>query len=199
MFLATRELAYAKLRYALIALIMFLLSFLVLFVSGLAQGLAADNAAGIMNMDADYFVLGEEAENQLTRSIINEYDQDTVSLFSDVAEPMGIHMAQVEDGDGSLADIAFMSFESGSNWFPEIIEGNAPTMAGEIVADESLQAEGFEIGSTIIDSASDMTFTLVGFSESQRYGTRLFSMCQRKIGRKWEAANLLLVDSLWSH
>lgn len=170
MFLAMRELAYAKLRYALIALIMFLLSFLVLFVSGLAQGLATDNAAGIMNMDADYFVLDEEAENQLTRSIVSETDQEAVTSFSGEAEPIGIHMAQIEDGEGSLADIAFMSFEHGSKWFPEVIEGEVPATSGEIIADESLQSEGFEVGSTVHDSASDMTFTLVGFSENQRYG-----------------------------
>ncbi|MBM7839699.1 putative ABC transport system permease protein [Alkalihalobacillus xiaoxiensis] len=170
MFLAMRELAYAKLRYALIALIMFLLSLLVLFVSGLAQGLATDNAAGIMNMDADYFVLDEEAENQLTRSIVSETDQEAVASFSDKAEPIGIHMAQIEDGEDSLADIAFMSFENGSKWFPEVIEGDAPTAPGEIVADKSLKSEGFAVGSSVHDSASDMMFTLVGFSENQRYG-----------------------------
>ncbi|WP_433922972.1 hypothetical protein [Paenibacillus taichungensis] len=39
MYLAIREMRFAKGRYALIATIMVLVSFLVLFVTGLAQGL----------------------------------------------------------------------------------------------------------------------------------------------------------------
>lgn len=170
MFLAIKELMYARLRYALVALIMFLLSFLVLFVSGLAQGLAADNAAGIMNMDTDSFVVDEEAEYQLTRSLIENKDQETIEAFSDDAEKLGIHMAQIEDGEDALADIAFMSFSEGSVWLPDVIEGNQPTEAGELVADESLKEEGFEVGSTVIDSGSDMTFVITGFSENQRFG-----------------------------
>lgn len=43
MFLALRELKHAKLRYILIGLIMVLIAWLVLFVTGLANGLANDN------------------------------------------------------------------------------------------------------------------------------------------------------------
>ncbi|HHQ0972437.1 TPA: ABC transporter permease, partial [Listeria innocua] len=42
MFLALRELKHSKLRYILIGLIMVLIAWLVLFVTGLANGLAND-------------------------------------------------------------------------------------------------------------------------------------------------------------
>ncbi|MEB9935945.1 ABC transporter permease, partial [Bacillus cereus] len=56
MFLALRELKQSKLRYGLIGLIMVLLSFLVLVISGLANGLSYDNASSIQNMEANKFV-----------------------------------------------------------------------------------------------------------------------------------------------
>ncbi len=62
MFLALRELKQSKLRYGLIGLIMVLLSFLVLVISGLANGLSYDNASSIQNMEANKFVLADDAE-----------------------------------------------------------------------------------------------------------------------------------------
>ena len=55
MFLAWREIKHTKLRYSLIALIMIMIIWLVLFVTGLANGLASDNASAIKESAASYF------------------------------------------------------------------------------------------------------------------------------------------------
>lgn len=68
MFLALRELKHAKLRYILIGLIMVLIAWLVLFVTGLANGLANDNGAAISSNKATYYVLQKDSDNRLTRS-----------------------------------------------------------------------------------------------------------------------------------
>lgn len=44
MFLALNEIMHSKLRYALVAGVMFLIAYLVFFLTGLAYGLAQDNS-----------------------------------------------------------------------------------------------------------------------------------------------------------
>lgn len=72
MYLAIREMRFAKARYTLIATIMVLVSFLVLFVTGLAQGLAYDNAASVKNMTATHFILEQDANHRFTRSQVDQ-------------------------------------------------------------------------------------------------------------------------------
>ena len=72
MYLAIREIRFAKVRYSLIAIIMLLVAFLVLFVTGLARGLAYDNAASIQNMDATHFIMEKDSNRRFTRSQLSE-------------------------------------------------------------------------------------------------------------------------------
>lgn len=97
MYLALREIRFAKARYTLIAAIMLLISFLVLFVTGLAQGLAYDNAASIQNMPATHFVLEQGSDHRFTRSQISgEKLEQTRSVVGETnAEPLGVQMTSV--------------------------------------------------------------------------------------------------------
>lgn len=79
MFLALRELKHAKLRYILIGLIMVLIAWLVLFVTGLANGLANDNGAAISSNKATYYVLQKDSDNRLTRSNLTASETDSVA------------------------------------------------------------------------------------------------------------------------
>lgn len=98
MYLAIREMRYAKGRYALIATIMVLVSFLVLFVTGLAQGLAYDNAAFGQKYGKElHFVLEQDSNHRFTRS---QVDQDQLNQARSVvgqenAEPLGVKMTTV--------------------------------------------------------------------------------------------------------
>ena len=66
--LALKELAYNKKKYVLIEIIIILLVFMVLFLSGLVEGLGRAVVSGIDNMDADYFLLSDSAEKLITVS-----------------------------------------------------------------------------------------------------------------------------------
>lgn len=171
MFLAIRELLYSKLRYFLIVLIIFLLSFLVLFVSGLAQGLAYDNASAILNMDdeANYFVIDDEAEMQLTRSLIDEEDQQMVYNNVDQAELLGIHQGTIQGNGEQQADVSKFHVDQDSALFPEITEGEAPSEPGEVLANETLQEEGFGVGDEFLEETTGETFTITGMTTNQNY------------------------------
>ncbi|UTH02569.1 ABC transporter permease [Macrococcoides canis] len=73
--LALKEIKYYKVKYLLIAAIIFLLSFLVLFVSSLAQGLGKDNVSFIEQMDASHYVISKDADNNLMNTPLSKHDQ----------------------------------------------------------------------------------------------------------------------------
>lgn len=73
--LALKEIKYYKVKYLLIAAIIFLLSFLVLFVSSLAQGLGKDNVSFIEQMDAGHYVISKDADNNLMNTPLSKHDQ----------------------------------------------------------------------------------------------------------------------------
>ncbi|GAK08821.1 ABC transporter permease [Geomicrobium sp. JCM 19038] len=168
MFLALKELRYEKTRYALVAGIMFLISFLVLFVSGLAQGLAFNNASSLETMNVDHFVLDKEAEHQLTRSLVSDEDQQVIEDGEVDATPFGLHMTMLIREEASNVDVAMMSVDLNSPIAPTIIEGQTPS-EGQALIHESIQEEGIEIGDVVTDNASDMEFEVSGFTEDQTF------------------------------
>lgn len=130
MYLAIREMRYAKGRYALIATIMVLVSFLVLFVTGLAQGLAYDNAASVKNMAATHFVLEQDSNHRFTRS---QVDQDQLNQARSVvgeenAEPLGVKMTTVSPiGDTKKIDVTLFMVNPEGWLAPTVTEGSPIT------------------------------------------------------------------------
>src|SRR5690625_2010383 len=70
--LALKELKFYKFKYVLVTLILFLLAFLVLFISALAQGLAKENVSGVEAWNQKYFIISEGVDDSLTQSNIGD-------------------------------------------------------------------------------------------------------------------------------
>lgn len=174
MFLALRELKHSKLRYLLIGFIMVLIAWLVLFVTGLAQGLASDNASSIQNMKSDYLVIQKEADNRLNRSVLLEKDVDNVQKYAgeQAATPLGVQMTTVTRNNSTAkVDVAFFAIDTKQMLAPKVVEGSMINEANsdEILADSSLKEEDFKLGDQVVDQASGKTFTIVGFTEGQSF------------------------------
>lgn len=173
MFLALRELKQSKLRYGLIGLIMMLLSFLVLVISGLANGLSYDNASSIQNMDANQFVLDKDSEDKLLRSQLTKEEANDVMKQIDKGEavPFYVNLSTYEKKDSDKkVDIAIFAGEQDTFLQPKITKGRAiETAENEMVIDESIQEKGVKIGDVIIDPVSKKEFKVVGFTEGQMF------------------------------
>jgi putative ABC transport system permease protein len=174
MFLALRELKYAKLRYFLITLIMILIGWLVLFVSGLANGLASDNASAIKTMKADYLVVQEDSDNRLNRSILSEEKLHDIHQYIDetIATPLGVQMATLTKKETfKKIDTTFFAIDANSMLSPDLVEGKMinNTTTNEIAVDQSFKNEGFEIGDHVTEQASGKDFEIVGFTKGQSY------------------------------
>ncbi|RPK29560.1 ABC transporter permease [Paenibacillus xylanexedens] len=174
MYLAIREMRYAKGRYALIATIMVLVSFLVLFVTGLAQGLAYDNAASVKNMAATHFVLEQDSNHRFTRS---QVDQDQLNQARSVvgqenAEPLGVKMTTVSPmGDTKKIDVTLFMVNPEGWLAPAVTEGTPITdqTNGQVVVDHKLAESGVTIGTVLVDQASGMEWTVGGFVQNESF------------------------------
>ncbi|MGN6755778.1 MAG: ABC transporter permease [Thermomicrobiales bacterium] len=174
MFLAIRELRYAKLRYLLIGAIMTLIAWLAFLLSGLANGLATDNAAAISTMPTNYFVFQHDARLQLTRSLL---PFDLIARVKAVpgitdAAPLGQMMLAVKrSSGGDQLDAAMLGIDPTSFIAPPITSGTglvgAP--ANGVVVDKKLADKGVGLGDTLIVQPTGQQLTVVGFTNKQTY------------------------------
>ncbi|MGG4046809.1 ABC transporter permease [Paenibacillus favisporus] len=173
MYLALREIRFAKARYTLIAAIMLLISFLVLFVTGLAQGLAYDNAASIQNMPATHFVLEQGSDHRFTRSQISgEKLEQTRSVVGESnAEPLGVQMTSVVlSGDIQKIDVALLAVNPKGWLAPDLTMGTAEKQVTDgVVVDEKLAEHGVRLGSILVDQASGTRWTVTGFVKNESF------------------------------
>ncbi|ALX48832.1 ABC transporter permease [Lentibacillus amyloliquefaciens] len=171
MFLAIRELLYAKFRYVLIGLIMVLITLLIFIISGLAQGLSADNASAIQDLKADYILIDPDAELEMTKSFIPHEAHEEVAEIDGVKEaaPLSIRMmnAAVNNTEQN-EDVALFVTEADGMLMPSVSEGEKIESQNEVIVDDSLKREGVKIGDTL-EFGENSVFTIAGFTENQRY------------------------------
>jgi putative ABC transport system permease protein len=191
MFLALKELKQSKLRYGLIGTIMILLSFLVLIISGLANGLSNANASSILEMKAEKFVVSEDAEGKLLRSQIKKEDVDNVlaQVSEKEAVPMHIAMSTFEkEGSSKKVDIAIFANKQDSFITPKVIEGKAIDLEdNEIIIDESAKNKGIALNDKIVDPISKKAFKVVGFTENEMFSHAPVAYMNEKV---WESIAL---------
>lgn len=172
---AWKELVYGKKKYMLIELLIVLLLFMVLFLSGLAEGLGRAVISGIDNMEADYFLLSDSAEDLITVSNLDMdvYEQLAAQTDAELATLDIQRMYLSRQGDAEKLNITYFAVEAGSFLEPLVTEGVQfvdSDAERPILLDDHFALEGIEIGDMVMDSSTELTFTVIGFVEDQMYG-----------------------------
>ncbi|ARU60797.1 ABC transporter permease [Tumebacillus avium] len=174
MFLAIREMRFAKARYALIATIMVLVAFLVLFVTGLAQGLAYDNAASVQNRNATHFVVEQGSNHRLTRS---QVDQDQIEQAGQIVgehdvEPLGVKMTTIiPSGATAKIDVTILAVDPAGWLAPTMTDGTplSDQTKGDVLVDQKLSDSGVSIGTILTDQTSGTKWTVRGFVQNESF------------------------------
>ncbi|MNK06037.1 FtsX-like permease family protein [compost metagenome] len=174
MYLALREMRFAKTRYALIMTIMLLVSFLVMFVTGLAKGLAYANASSIENIPADYFVVQKDASQRFSRSELGTsvIDETRSVVGNSNAAVLGVQMATVtHDGASQKIDVPFFAAETHGWIMPGVVEGRGITnnTSDEVLVDQKLKESGVKLGSVIRDQMTGTAWTVAGFTRNESF------------------------------
>lgn len=171
--LAWKEIKHNRSKYLMIEGILILMIFMVLFLSGLANGLSRAVSASIENMDAAGFIMSEESDQLLTMSAVTPDEFTTLNneLTTELA-PFNIQRMNVTKSDSTeKLDITYIAIDPDSFLNPQVISGSKlGDTANGIVLDSSFEEEGIQAGDVIKDYTTGVTMTVTGFTKDQMYG-----------------------------
>src|SRR5690554_4889680 len=150
MFLALRELRFARGRFTLMGIVIALISVLVVLLSGLSSGLVNDGVSGLKAMPVTAFAFDEGTmkDNAFSRSVV---DGDQLAAWQDAggiaaAEPMGVNIVNGVTDAGTQVDLTLFGVEPDGFLAPEVSSGESLGALDGIVVSEPLRDEGVEIG-----------------------------------------------------
>lgn len=173
MFLAFKEMKKEKTRFFLIIIIFVLISYLVYFLLGLANGLASDNRTAIEHWDADRIVLANGSNNNINSSMI---DQDVIEKDLEGKDYELINLSRAvayingKETDENTVNIVLLGTEENSKARPEVLEGREIEDDYEVIAASSLRdKDGVELGDKLKLSMNDAEFTVVGFTDDYKF------------------------------
>ncbi|WJM17364.1 ABC transporter permease [Microbacterium arborescens] len=172
MFLAVRELRFARGRFTLMGVVIALIAVLVVLLSGLSSGLVNDGVSGLKSMRATAFAFDEGTitDNAFSRSLV---DGEQLAAWRgadgvDEAEPMGVSIVNGTTGDDEQIDLTLFGIEPGGFLDPSVSSGaSVGDELGGIVVSESLEGEGVELGAVVTLDRIGLELTVVGFTEGQ--------------------------------
>ncbi|HEY4599300.1 FtsX-like permease family protein [Corynebacterium sp.] len=180
MFLAWREMLFARTRFLLMGVVLGLMSLLVVIISGLTAGLVNDGVSGLKALDADViaFERGTQTDSAFTRSIVDVDDAEKMAETDGVADaaPLGLTIANAHNQDGTAVDLTLLGVQPDSFIAPPGLPDMSPaanrseqtTTPHEIILSATLADEGIKVGDTITIDRLDTPLTVTGFADGQR-------------------------------
>ena len=166
MFLAWQEIKKNKLRFTLITGILMLVSYLVFFLSGLATGLADLNREAVDKWEASAIILTEESDKSLYQSFMSTDELDDID-----AEKTAVlgQLNAIASKNDIKQNISLFGIDKDEFLMPNVTEGRAFEKANEVIADDSMKDEGFQLGDSLTLSSSDEKLKIVGFTDNARF------------------------------
>lgn len=171
MFLALRELRFARGRFGLMGAVVALIAVLMVMLSGLSAGLVNDGVSGLKSLPVTAFAFdeGTKTDNAFSRSIV---EPEQVQSWADQpgvaeAEPVGAGMTNATTEDGTQIDLSLFGVDPASFLAPGVSEGEKLGPLNGIVVSETARSEGVEIGTVVTLDRLDTELTVIGFTDGQ--------------------------------
>ena len=154
MFIALRDLKFAKGRFLLMALVVALVAFLTALLSGLASGLIKNNISGLIELDVTHLAFEYNQKPSYRNSMLDREMWEGWRATDGVikAEPIGHIMfnARMMD-DQPLDDVVLWGIEPGSFLEPEVLEGEGlGRVENGVIISELLVERGLKLGDHFI-------------------------------------------------
>ncbi|MGW5073040.1 ABC transporter permease [Rhodococcus sp. NPDC004095] len=166
MFLSIRDLRFAKGRFALMSAVLFLISLMVVMLSGLTAGLGNQSIAAVQNMGADHFAFGEPAEGQplsFSDSRVTAAERDAAAARPGVDDAALVGIAPTRmTVDGR--DVSASAFGVDGSSFAAPV----PLTAGTIAVDRAFADDnGWSVGQRV--EAGGRPFTVTALVDDSYY------------------------------
>lgn len=170
MFLAINEMKHSKLRYALVIGVVFLIAYLVFFLTGLAYGLAQENRTAVDKWQADRILLSDEANGKLNMSMLTMNDYESVKAEDKAALAQFPGIVYQKGKKNQQIDVSFFGIEADEFLAPNLVKGRMFKNTCEVVVNDSLAKEdGLQVGDQLKVAGSKQTLKIVGFTDEAMY------------------------------
>jgi putative ABC transport system permease protein len=163
-FVGLRDLWFAKGRFLLMTTVVALVAFLVIMLSGLTAGLAAENTSAIANMPATHIVFQDTpdaptfGQSRIDGDVVDEWAaQPGVTE----AAPLGVSRATMAVGESAVGVVLFGA-EAGSFIAPDELDGTGSVVVSESVA----ETHGLTAGEPVMIGDTSYTVTVADRDES---------------------------------
>lgn len=163
--LAWKEIKFYKFRYTLIMLIIFLLGSMVLFISGLVQGLARENISYLNNMPAEHYIVEDNKEPKLESSQMNQSQKDKIEdIIHQDATQIGTQTLKINQDEQDV-----ITFSTPKHLKPKLITGSYPTQQDEIAISEKLTGNDLKVGDYVSFKGHDTRYKISGIMNETMY------------------------------
>ncbi len=174
MFLAIKELKYSKAKFTLIIAVVILVSYLVYFLTSLANGLASSYTNAINKWESDHVILTIDSNDNMMMSYMNQEDFDSLKIDGSKSK-LGLFPAVINNPSSdnvleSRLDVYFFGIENDSFIKPQELR-NLTLKDNQVIVDEEFKKEGYNIGDYFGITGSDNKYEIIGFSSKTTYQT----------------------------
>jgi putative ABC transport system permease protein len=171
MFLALRELKFARGRFALMGSVVVLIAILMVLLSGLSVGLVNDGVSGLKKLPVTSFAFqeGVSKDAAFTRSLVDANAAESWRSQPGVqdAAPFGNALANATTNRGTDVDLALFGVEPSSWLAPEATNGARLTGSGTVLLSATAREAGVHLGDVITVTPAGNTLQVAGFLDGQ--------------------------------
>ncbi|WP_028656367.1 ABC transporter permease [Nocardioides sp. J54] len=172
MFLALREIAFARGRFVLMGSVIALIAVLMVLLSGLSVGLVRDGVSGLQRIPATSFAFQDDVakDSAFSRSTVSTEAVATWAEQPNVedASPFGNALVNGRTDRGVEIDLALFGVEVDGFLSPEVAEGEALSGApDEVVLSATAADEGVAVGDVVVLEPNGTELRVVGLLEDQ--------------------------------
>ena len=140
--LAWKEMRHNWKKYLLVEVIVILMMFMVIFLSGLVKGLGRAVSSSVDNMPADRFILSDDSEKILTVSNLTPDEYTAVqNKYKDKATPIDVQRTYLQKGNkGDKQDVTYFAIDPDGFLSPKVTQGKKlTTEKNTIVLDDDFE------------------------------------------------------------
>ena len=170
--IAWNEIKYQPKKFILIEVLIVIMMFMVIFLSGLTNGLGRIIMAQIDTFGDVHYILSKDSEGVIPYSTLTSEELTEIEdLHLENETGLVIQRSMKEDEEGSQ-DVTFFAMDTYKNLTIKAEDGYtaADLAENEVILDESYKAKGLHVGDTIKDKTSEVMLKVVAFAKDAKYG-----------------------------
>ena len=174
MFIALRDLVYAKGRFALMALVIALIALLMTSLSGIAAGLIKNNISGLMELPVTHIAFELDDKPTYRNTMIEREQWEDWAARPEVrrVEPMGHTIFTARNQNNDPLELVLWGLSPGSEIEPRVIAGEqlGAREDGVIISKLLADRDGVKLGDRITLDRVLTEIEVIGISEERNIG-----------------------------